>query len=199
MKCWHNIISTHIRVDSKGEINVPWQVREKLLTISSMLTDKSFPPSPSTLDYALHLAKELMKENVYSQFITSIKCSRPYSIYDSTELTNPNHNVITPSSKAIRTLSNNKNTAQSKSPTYSVHSKDNGRLSKRVSLPSRQRKIRAFEETSSNDDDIDDVDDIDVDDVDVGDEEGGEETEHGQQTLLSNQWRRVSGKFKWLT
>lgn len=89
---WRRIVDSYIRIDGIKELNLPCEVRTKLTAISlprrnSMSSDSSGPnlsddeetyppaPPPETLHSAVELAKDMMKENAYLPFISSVRSS----------------------------------------------------------------------------------------------------------------------------
>lgn len=67
---WKRIVDTYIRPEGPKQLNLPCDVRTK---ITSMSVQE--PPSHAALSHAVDLVKEMIKENAYLQFISSVKCS----------------------------------------------------------------------------------------------------------------------------
>lgn len=68
---WKRILDAYVKTDSPKELNLPCEVKNQLISIS--VTSEQ-APSPSLLSRAVDLAKDMMKENVYLPFISSVRC-----------------------------------------------------------------------------------------------------------------------------
>lgn len=65
---WQRIINTYIQTDSPKELNLPSEVKAKLMALNS-----DPPPEPACFDEAVLHVKDIMKENAYRPFIVSVK------------------------------------------------------------------------------------------------------------------------------
>lgn len=67
---WRRIVDTYIRPGGPKELNLPCEVRSRFIS-----TDHPVAPLPSSLETPFELVKEMIKENAYVPFITSVKCA----------------------------------------------------------------------------------------------------------------------------
>lgn len=72
-RLWKRILDVYVKTDSPKELNLPCDVKKQLISIS---VSSEQAPSPSHLSRAVELAKDMMKENVYLPFISSVRCSQ---------------------------------------------------------------------------------------------------------------------------
>ncbi|KFZ01099.1 hypothetical protein V500_00884 [Pseudogymnoascus sp. VKM F-4518 (FW-2643)] len=73
---WQKLLDTYITQDSPREVNLPGDVRHRLLSSPNHFR----PPSPPQLDTALEVMYELMEESVLVPFLNSVsRGSRNYT------------------------------------------------------------------------------------------------------------------------
>lgn len=75
IQMWATIVNTYIRPDSPKELNLSCQVKSKLAGLTRQ-ADSGIPPDPAHLQDTVVMVKEMIKENAYLPFITSVRCAQ---------------------------------------------------------------------------------------------------------------------------
>ncbi|KAI9828549.1 MAG: hypothetical protein M1819_006541 [Sarea resinae] len=72
---WERLLDTYITPNGPREVNLPSNVRDRLLALRHV----SMPPSPDALDQAVKIIYELMDESVLVPFLNSVQGPRSHS------------------------------------------------------------------------------------------------------------------------
>lgn len=75
IRMWSTIVDTYIRPDSPKELNLSCEVKSKLAALTRQ-ADSGIPPDPAHLQDTVVMVKEMIKENAYLPFITSVRCAQ---------------------------------------------------------------------------------------------------------------------------
>ncbi|KAH7191195.1 hypothetical protein DER44DRAFT_844541 [Fusarium oxysporum] len=65
---WEDLLGTYILPNGDGEVNLPCEVRTRLLGLRS----SSLPPHPSELDHAIQIVLELMEDSILPGFLKGL-------------------------------------------------------------------------------------------------------------------------------
>lgn len=79
-RMWHKVVDTYIRTDGPKELNLSCEVKLELTKLSEEVGDGE-PPEPVLLKSSVDMVKDMIKDNAYLPFISSIRCSQALPQY----------------------------------------------------------------------------------------------------------------------